>query len=78
MDETNSDRYCWHVYRQSMFVIDGKKSSDDGMVTGKNCNDVGRFTVGSALIINGKNNDGKHASKEEQQQRWQEMVRKTS
>jgi hypothetical protein len=60
--------YCWHVYRQSMLVIDGKNNNDDGMVTGKNNNDVDRFTVGSELVIgkeqsftfdHGNNNDGK-------------------
>jgi hypothetical protein len=27
---------CWHVYRQSVLVIDGKNNNDDGMFTGKN------------------------------------------
>jgi hypothetical protein len=26
---------CWHVYRQSVLVIDGKNNNDDGMFTGK-------------------------------------------
>jgi hypothetical protein len=29
---------CWHVYRQSMLVIDGKKNSGDGMFTSKKRN----------------------------------------
>jgi len=28
--------HCWHVYRQSVLVIDGKKNNNDGMFTGKN------------------------------------------
>jgi hypothetical protein len=28
-------RPCWHVYRQSVLVIDRKNNSDDGMYTGK-------------------------------------------
>jgi hypothetical protein len=27
---------CWHVYKKSMLVIDGKNNNDDGMFTGKN------------------------------------------
>jgi hypothetical protein len=30
---------CWHVYRQSVLVIDGKNNNDDGMFTGKNNNE---------------------------------------
>jgi hypothetical protein len=41
--------YCWHVYRQSVLVIDGKNNNDDGMFTGKNNNDDGMST--------GKNNN---------------------
>jgi hypothetical protein len=26
---------CWHVYMQSMFVIDGKNNNDDGMIIGR-------------------------------------------
>jgi hypothetical protein len=37
---------CWHVYRLSVLVIDGKNNNNDGMVTGKNSSDVGRVTVG--------------------------------
>jgi hypothetical protein len=29
--------YCWHVYRQSMLVIDGKNNNDAGMITGRVC-----------------------------------------
>jgi hypothetical protein len=28
---------CWHVYRQSVLVIDGKNNNDDGMFTGRVC-----------------------------------------
>ena len=36
--------YCWHVYRHSVLVIDGKNSSNDGMFTGKNSNNDGMIT----------------------------------
>jgi hypothetical protein len=32
---------CWHVYRQSVLVIDGRKNNDDGMFTGKNNSEDG-------------------------------------
>jgi hypothetical protein len=35
---------CWHVYRQSVLVIDGKNKKNDGMFTGKNNNNPGLFT----------------------------------
>jgi hypothetical protein len=28
--------YCWHVYRQSVLVIEYNNNNDDGMFTGKN------------------------------------------
>jgi hypothetical protein len=37
--------YCWHVYRQSVLVIDGKNNNDDGMSTGKNNNNDGMITI---------------------------------
>jgi hypothetical protein len=27
--------YCWHVYRQSVLVIDGKNNNDDGRFTNR-------------------------------------------
>jgi hypothetical protein len=36
---------CWHVYRQSVLVIDGKNNNNDGMFTG------------IVLVIDGKNNN---------------------
>jgi hypothetical protein len=35
---------CWHVYRKSVLVIDGKNHSDDGMFSGKNNNNDGMIT----------------------------------
>jgi len=70
MINRNVKTLSWHVYRQSMLVIDGRNKNDDDMVTRKHNGDVGRFIAGSALVIDGKNNYGKQASKEEQQQQW--------
>jgi hypothetical protein len=28
---------CWHVYRQSVLVIDGKKNNEVGLFTGRVC-----------------------------------------
>jgi hypothetical protein len=39
---------CWHVYRKSVLVIDGKNINNDGMLTGKKSNNEE------------KNNDEKH------------------
>jgi hypothetical protein len=35
--------YCWHVYRQSVLVIDGKNKNDNVMFIGKNNNNDGMF-----------------------------------
>jgi hypothetical protein len=43
---------CWHVYRKSVLVIDGKNNNNDGMFTGKNNNDDG-MSIGK-----NNNNDG--------------------
>jgi hypothetical protein len=43
---------CWHVYRKSLLVIDGKNNNDDAMFTGKNNNDDGMSTSKN------NNNDG--------------------
>jgi hypothetical protein len=37
-------RDCWHVYRQSVLVIDGKTNNVDGMFTGKNSGNNGMIT----------------------------------
>jgi hypothetical protein len=44
---------CWHVYRQSVLVIDGKNNNDDGMSTGKNNNSDDGMSTGK-----NNNNDG--------------------
>jgi hypothetical protein len=36
--------YCWHVYRQSVLVIDGKNNIIDGMFIGKNNSNDGMIT----------------------------------
>jgi hypothetical protein len=36
--------YCWHVYRQSVLVIDGKNNNDDGMSIGNNNINNGMIT----------------------------------
>jgi hypothetical protein len=33
---------CWHVYRKSVLVIDGKNNNDYGMFTGKKINNEER------------------------------------
>jgi hypothetical protein len=43
---------CWHVYKKSVLVIDGKNNSNDGMSIGKNNNNDSMLTV-----IDGKNNN---------------------
>jgi hypothetical protein len=43
---------CWHVYKKSVLVIDGKNNKNDGMSTGKNNNNESMLTV-----IDGKNNN---------------------
>jgi hypothetical protein len=35
---------CWHVYKKSVLVIDGKNNNDNGMLTGKNNNNNGMIT----------------------------------
>jgi hypothetical protein len=45
---------CWHVYKKSMLVIDGKNNNNDGMSIGKNNNNDNMLTV-----IDGKNNNDK-------------------
>jgi hypothetical protein len=45
---------CWHVYKKSMLVIDGKNRSNDGMSTGKNNNNDSMLTA-----IHGKKNNDK-------------------
>jgi hypothetical protein len=30
--------YCWHVYRQSVLVIDGKNNNDDGILAAMTTN----------------------------------------
>jgi hypothetical protein len=45
---------CWHVYKKSVLVIDGKNNNNDGMYTSKNNNNDNIL-----IIIDGKkNNDG--------------------
>jgi hypothetical protein len=36
--------FFWHVYRQSVLVIDGKNHNDDGMFSGKNNKNDGMIT----------------------------------
>jgi hypothetical protein len=36
--------YCWHVYRKSVLVIDGKNINDDGRFIGKDNNNDGMST----------------------------------
>jgi hypothetical protein len=54
---------CWHVYRKSVLVIDGKNNNNDGMFTGKNNNDDG-MSIGKNNnndgMITGKNVPGGH------------------
>jgi len=44
--------YCWHVYRKSVLVIDGKNKNTNEMFIGKNNNDDDMFTCKR------NNNDG--------------------
>jgi hypothetical protein len=43
---------CWHVYKKSVLVIDGKNNNNDGMSTSKNNNNDSMLTV-----IDSKNNN---------------------
>ena len=43
---------CWHVYKKSMLVIDGKNNNNDGMSTGNNNNNFSML-----IVIDGKNNN---------------------
>jgi hypothetical protein len=43
---------CWHVYKKSVLVIDGKNNNNDGMSTGKNNNNDSML-----IVIDGKNNN---------------------
>jgi hypothetical protein len=43
---------CWHVYKKSVLIIDGKNNNNDGMSTGKNNNNDSML-----IVIEGKNNN---------------------